>query len=510
MAKPTFTWEQIRTHNTQKDAWTVIDGEVYDLTSFAKRHPGGDLIYYAAGQDGSTHFHCYHVGTNAHKVLSKLHIGTLATSEPRIKMGEFHNELERRVDALFKTPGFSKFPVSSQLDWGLSMLLNAMCWSLIVFGGSSLRLLGHTTESAPGWLTLACHALDALVACVHFTTNSRIIGYRHAAGHGSLFKNWRYNHLATLACFALGGHDNGYTYFYGADNKVASDSMMHTFQNSAEQHPASQHKFGHFFGQHVGVHHVQTNIVAVDFDSVPFSRAFVKDGNACLTKAHGPPCAVNTGLWLEWITASIFSGPVSCFALPIPMGLSVILEPFTYFTGGWGTSQGPLDRALLFAAGLCCAAQGFLYGTSMLYWGGPWRFVQAWVAIALYSHLMNHPMGLKVMHYIEEFQYENQADFHSDWGAIQVRRTINNEPVWWNMMDCPGTCCYHLEHHLFPGCNPHVLPVIQPVVRQCCKDFGLEYRQYTRKQVWDAYREFAKEPRSFPIKQESIKGGKAQ
>lgn len=52
----TFTATQVATHNTEDDCWTIIDGNVYDITSYIPRHPGGDEILRACGEDGSSLF----------------------------------------------------------------------------------------------------------------------------------------------------------------------------------------------------------------------------------------------------------------------------------------------------------------------------------------------------------------------------------------------------------------------------------------------------------------------
>lgn len=86
----TYTFEEVRAHNTQEDCWTVIDGNVYDLTSFVVSHPGGDEILRACGNDATTLFRQrttedgQRIGTgtphsrSAAAQLASLQIGTLA------------------------------------------------------------------------------------------------------------------------------------------------------------------------------------------------------------------------------------------------------------------------------------------------------------------------------------------------------------------------------------------------------------------------------------------------
>nr|XP_054750545.1 acyl-CoA 6-desaturase-like [Lytechinus pictus] len=56
-----FTWDEIRTHALPDDKWLVIEGDVYDITEWSKRHPGGKaIISHYAGQDASDAFIAFH------------------------------------------------------------------------------------------------------------------------------------------------------------------------------------------------------------------------------------------------------------------------------------------------------------------------------------------------------------------------------------------------------------------------------------------------------------------
>jgi len=53
--------DEVAKHNTKEDCWVVLYGKAYDLTKFARVHPGGSkLIYDAAGKDATALFDPIH------------------------------------------------------------------------------------------------------------------------------------------------------------------------------------------------------------------------------------------------------------------------------------------------------------------------------------------------------------------------------------------------------------------------------------------------------------------
>jgi cytochrome b involved in lipid metabolism len=51
-----LTRAQVAEHHTRDDCWTIVDDEVFDLTSFIGSHPGGRVILEACGRDATTLF----------------------------------------------------------------------------------------------------------------------------------------------------------------------------------------------------------------------------------------------------------------------------------------------------------------------------------------------------------------------------------------------------------------------------------------------------------------------
>ena len=52
----TFTMGEVASHSSRTDCWTIISGQVYELTDFINRHPGGDEVLRACGTDATTLF----------------------------------------------------------------------------------------------------------------------------------------------------------------------------------------------------------------------------------------------------------------------------------------------------------------------------------------------------------------------------------------------------------------------------------------------------------------------
>jgi uncharacterized membrane protein len=76
-----LTVDEVSKHSTLADCWTIIDGSVYDMTSFIERHPGGSAaIAGLCGRDGTEGFRGQHGTASAPNAqLEPLKIGVLAT-----------------------------------------------------------------------------------------------------------------------------------------------------------------------------------------------------------------------------------------------------------------------------------------------------------------------------------------------------------------------------------------------------------------------------------------------
>ncbi len=59
-----YTTAQVKANNSASNCWSIIDGNVYNLTAWIDRHPGGDdKILSLCGKDGSSAFKSKHSGS---------------------------------------------------------------------------------------------------------------------------------------------------------------------------------------------------------------------------------------------------------------------------------------------------------------------------------------------------------------------------------------------------------------------------------------------------------------
>lgn len=100
----TFSLAEVAKHNKPDDAWLIVDGTVYDVTKFAKMHPGGaGLLLEYAGKDATEDF----FGLHRHEVLdryARLEKGRMEGAGPALKKA---SESFGEISAVpFAEPGY--------------------------------------------------------------------------------------------------------------------------------------------------------------------------------------------------------------------------------------------------------------------------------------------------------------------------------------------------------------------------------------------------------------------
>jgi len=73
-----YTLKEVSAHDSEKDCWVAVNGEILDCTEFMHDHPGGKMaIMTFAGKDASEEFNMVHDKNVVEKYASEYIVGTL-------------------------------------------------------------------------------------------------------------------------------------------------------------------------------------------------------------------------------------------------------------------------------------------------------------------------------------------------------------------------------------------------------------------------------------------------
>ncbi|KAG9391044.1 Cytochrome b5-like Heme/Steroid binding domain [Carpediemonas membranifera] len=79
---PIIPLQEVRKHNDRKDAWIVINGDVFDVTNYARSHPGRTAIFSNLDQvDSTSCFNLHHHSQRAFDRAKSMRIGRLSPED---------------------------------------------------------------------------------------------------------------------------------------------------------------------------------------------------------------------------------------------------------------------------------------------------------------------------------------------------------------------------------------------------------------------------------------------
>jgi len=110
-----LTLDEVKKRNSADDCWSIIDGNVYDLTNWVESHPGGnERITAICGKDGTSSFLGKHSNSNSAKSqLTRFELGklavaaTAATPTPTTQATKQLSAFLSEADALIKQKNFT-------------------------------------------------------------------------------------------------------------------------------------------------------------------------------------------------------------------------------------------------------------------------------------------------------------------------------------------------------------------------------------------------------------------
>jgi len=182
-----FSAAEVAKHNQwkkKKDSWLVYKGKVYDFSNFIKKHPGGNVIVFYAGQDATTVIERFHPDIKGlERWIKPMYVGEcseMATPDP---ITADFNKLtaDLQEEGMFKSNLWFYAGMLAQI-----LLLEGLSQWYVVAGGMEwggylgywgLALMLAIAQAQSGWL-------------------------QHDLGHLSVFENYwmnYYGHLFTIS-----------------------------------------------------------------------------------------------------------------------------------------------------------------------------------------------------------------------------------------------------------------------------------------------------------------------
>ncbi|XP_059174716.1 acyl-CoA 6-desaturase-like isoform X2 [Physella acuta] len=170
----TVTFEEVSKHNKKDDQWLLINGKAYDITNFAKKHPGGaKILNHYAGEDATDAWVAFHNDKEkVGKFLQSLYVGDVVDPPLSTLKKDFRDLREMVVKSgwLKSDPWFYLFHFFHIIG------LEVLAWCLLWYFGTQW------------YITLAAILILATVQAQAGWT-------QHDYGHHSVFPDLKRSHL---------------------------------------------------------------------------------------------------------------------------------------------------------------------------------------------------------------------------------------------------------------------------------------------------------------------------
>lgn len=180
-----FTRKEVIQHNHEQSCWVIIENEVFDLTSFIQRHPGGkDIILSRAGEDASSFFMMKH-GDNKQvkKQLANYRLGQLVAHE-QIPAEAFQEPFIEELNKEIREKNL--FQISASVKRKFFIIRSSF---LLLF---FLAHIGAIYFSPYNWLSIVLIVFQALIGVSLFGLIA------HESTHRNFPKNRMLNSLLTV------------------------------------------------------------------------------------------------------------------------------------------------------------------------------------------------------------------------------------------------------------------------------------------------------------------------
>jgi len=467
-----ITLAEVAQHSRPDSHWTVVDGKVYDLTTFLPKHPGGNLIQATGGSDATVLYHTYHFERRGavDKILAKYYLGEYAGESP--KMGGFWFDCAARVAAKLATlPDRGRRPMRTKVLFWVDVV------GYFGFLAASLLLTPQMMITQP-------LAVAFVYIGFFFAFYLRFQQQTHANCHLMLFSSHAFANVAN------------HIMFLGASNSAAGMSFVNKGNPRKWMHlprSVAQHEWGKRFSvftgklnrgpfEHQAIHHVRG--ATLDDDAckagVLAGGKFRLDDYSPLKPSHKRQANPVFRVGIMTVQNLIFKQSVLHVLQAMDNSISMFkIREYSRFAASLlGLGSALLIMRLNFLPLMLLHRNGFLFAA---------------VAVAC-NEWVNFFRLFFAQHKWDAHISEAEAD--QDWGKANCQSSVSYQPTnslnpvtWFQDGTCPSTLSYHTEHTLFPGVNYFYLKDIAPVIEQCAAEHGVPYHKWVgRSKLDEEYR----------------------
>jgi len=450
------TVKELASHNTPKDSWCAIYDGVYDITKFAKRHPGGDVILLASGRDATVLFESYHPRGVPKQILAKIKIGEM-------KQGEIPSSFYSFSSNFYPT---LKLRVVERLD-SLNLPLR---------GGPSIQIKAVMLLST-FWFSLFQMCLSSFTVAMYWSAllgfSAAMIGVciQHDGNHGAYSVHQFWNKLAGWTLDMIGasaftwefqhmlGH-HPYTNLLDIEEKDYQEKGIDRslYEIDQESDPDVFSSFplirmhpSHDVYWYNRYQHIYSPLL---FSFMTLSKVFEQDYSAFFklklfhidTSCRYKDIKNCIRFWLMKILTSIYM-------VIIPMYIHGFVKGFTLF---------------LLAHCICGQTLATMFIVNHVIDG------VAFAEKTPEEQTNKQPRTLKGATSMDKTCTKNIP--LNDWAAVQCQTSVNWSSGSWFWNHFSGGLCHQIEHHLFPSiCHTNYV-YIHDVVHRTCQEFGVPYQ----------------------------------
>uniref|UniRef100_A0A1X7URQ1 Cytochrome b5 heme-binding domain-containing protein n=1 Tax=Amphimedon queenslandica TaxID=400682 RepID=A0A1X7URQ1_AMPQE len=408
-----FTYRELRTLNRRENAHVAYKGKVYDVSGFVLSHPGGiDQIMIGAGHDITQLFNTYHQ-PKILKVLEKYYVGELIDNEMPV-YAEDKTQFYPTLKKRVKEK-LNSLNIDPKFDYRMFALYLMV---FITWWGSLYGMLKWWAES---WLLSIASTvvLGWISACVIF-----LIG--HDVSHFAVTHSpWVWRAVRIVG-------------------QVTSGLSMYCW--------TYQHIFGH---------HSYTSVDGVDPD------VYTTDHNDVYRLKERQK-------WIRTFRLQYIYMPVLYSLLTMKMKIQDCFDVVTLRKGP--ISMNPLSTfqiiefiviKLLHVVLLIFVPLMYMSFSSMVMLHLLYELVYGFIlAIIININHVNTDLH-------EMIKPEEAKDIK--WAEYQVLTTKDYDTDSLLCTLLTGALNHQVAHHLFPDVLQSYYPIITPIVRDTCKEFGIQY-----------------------------------